>query len=92
MLGIGKHIQGIFNEQVVYKPFHTRKHGDIHRKGDIIRMIKNCNQCLTLKANQEELSRGLKHGVRFPKKCKERLLRHLKNMARVQELQEDLRK
>lgn len=88
MLGIGKNIQDIFNEQVVFKPFHTRKHGDIDRKGDI-RMIK---KCLTLKANQKDLSRGLKHGVRFPKKCKERLLRHLKNMARVQELQEDLRK
>lgn len=31
------------------------------------------------------------NGVRFPKKFKERLLRHLKNMARVQELREDLR-
>lgn len=28
--------------------------------------------------------------VRFPKKCKERILRHLKNIARVQERQEDL--
>lgn len=30
--------------------------------------------------------------VRFPKKCKKRILRHLKNIARVQERQEDLQK
>lgn len=41
MIGIGKSIQDIFHEQVVFKPFHTRKHGDIDRQDDILRMIKN---------------------------------------------------
>lgn len=45
MIGIGKNIQDIFNEQVVSMPFHTIKHEDIDRKDDIIRMIKKCNQC-----------------------------------------------
>ena len=40
MLGIGKNIQSIFNEQVVFKPYHTRRHGNIDRKEDIRRMVK----------------------------------------------------
>lgn len=35
MIGIGKSIQDIFHEQVVFK------HGDIDRQDDILRMIKN---------------------------------------------------
>lgn len=95
MLGIGKNIQDIFNEQVVFKPFHTRKHGDIDRQDDILRMIKTLQPMSYFKSKPGRAFKGFEtfttvNGVRFPKRFKERLLRHLKNMARVRELQEDL--
>lgn len=95
MLGIGKNMQDIFNEQVVFKPFHTRKHGDIDRQDDIPRMIKTLQPLSYFKSKPGRSFKGFEsfttvNGVRFPKKFKERLLRHLKNMARVRKLQEDL--
>lgn len=96
MLEIGKSIQDIFHEQVVFKPFHTKKYGDIDRQDDILRMIKTLQPMSYFKSKPGRAFKGLEtfttvNGVRFPKKFKEQLLRHLKNMVRVQELREDLR-
>ena len=41
MLGIGKVINEIFEEKVVGKPSHTRKHAKVNRKPDILRMVRN---------------------------------------------------
>lgn len=83
MLGIGKRIQDIFHEQVVFKPFHTRKHGNIDRQDGIIRMIKTLQPMSYFKSKPGRTFKGFEtftivNGVRFPKKFKERPLRHLK--------------
>lgn len=83
MLGIGKSIQDIFHEQVVFKPFHTRKHGNIDRQDGIIRMIKTLQPMSYFKSKPGRTFKGFEtftivNGVRFPKKFKERPLRHLK--------------
>ena len=83
MLGIGKNIQSIFNEQVVFKPYLTRKHGNIDRKEDIRRMVKTLQPLHYISQEEGRAFKGFKsftpiNGVRFPKKFKERLMRHLK--------------
>lgn len=74
----------------------SRKHGDNDRQDDIIRMINTLQPMSYFKSQPGRAFKGFEtfhtvNRVRFPKKFKERLFRHLKNMARVQELQEDLR-
>ena len=83
MLGIGKNIQSIFNEQVVFKPYRTRKHGNIDRKEDIRRMVKTLQPLHYISQEEGRAFKGFEsftpiNGVRFPKKFKERLMRHLK--------------
>ena len=74
MLGIGKkNIQSIFNEQVFFKPYHTRKHGDIDRKEDIRRMVKNLQPLHYFSQEEGRAFKGFEsftpiNGVRFPKK------------------------
>ena len=82
MLGIGKNIQSIFNEQVVFKAYHTRKHGDIDRKEDIRRMVKTLQPLHYFSQEEGRSFKGFEsftpiNGIRFPKKFK-RLMRHLK--------------
>lgn len=86
MLGIGKQITKIFDEQVVGKPTHTRKHGKVDRKKDIQYMVK---MLLPQKLFSHTLGRTFHgftdfkicKGVRHPGKFKLRLLKHLENMA-----------
>lgn len=72
MLGIGKIIQDIiFNGQVVFKPFHTKKHGDIERQDDILRMIKTLQPMSYFKSKPGRAFKGFEtfttvNGVRFP--------------------------
>ena len=83
MLWIGKNIQSIFNEQVVFKPYRTRKHGNIDRKEDIRRMVKTLQPLHYISQEEGRAFKGFESftpikGVRFPKKFKECFIRHLK--------------
>ena len=95
MLGIGKkNIQSIFNEQVFFKPYHTRKHGDIDRKEDIRRMVKNLQPLHYFSQEEGRAFKGFEsftpiNGVRFPKKNQRKLHATFVKRASLLELNED---
>ena len=95
MLGIGKNIQSIFNEQVVFKPYHTWKHGDIDRKEDIRRMVKTLQPLHYFSQEEGRAFKGFEsftpiNGVRFPKKNQRTLHATFEKRASLLELNEDL--
>lgn len=95
MLGIGRKITNIFEEQVAFTSTHTRKHTSVDRRKDVSHFIKSVKPQDLL---QNKIGRAfvgfeefkVSKVSRFPKKFKERLLKHVENMAIIREIQDDL--
>lgn len=93
MLGIGKIIAKVFEEQVVHKVTRTRKHAADDRKADVKHMVKILQP---QKLFQYEIGRVFKgfedfkivKGVRLPRKFKERLAKHQEKKACEKEIME----
>lgn len=95
MLGLGKTLNKVFEEQVISRQRHsyTRKHAEVDRSSDLQQMVKSLHP---LRIFRFKAGRGLKgfedfkvvRGVRFPKKFKQRLRKHLDNMVKLKELNE----
>ncbi|KAJ8310222.1 hypothetical protein KUTeg_012087 [Tegillarca granosa] len=93
MLGIGKAINKVFDEKVVYRPSHTRKHTKTDHSKDVLKMVTTLaplRLCTYIKGRSFKGFEDFKiiYGVRFPKRLKERIFRHKENMVKLTKLRE----
>ncbi|KAL3854926.1 hypothetical protein ACJMK2_014161 [Sinanodonta woodiana] len=91
MLGVGKAIYHLFDENVICRPFNNRKTGKINRKKDILRMVQTLKSQNLVRYQSGRVFKGFEDlkvvsGVKFPQKFKERLMKHVDNMAKLREL------
>ena len=94
MLGLGKILNEVFEEQLVCKQkSYTRQHGSFDRKKDIHRMIQTLRPLRVFEVKKGRSLSGFEdfkvvRGVSHPKRFKQRLIRCLNNMVKLRSITE----